>query len=97
MNYELEVWGTEISGSLFFLLWSIPMACSGQCSSGSIERVRMEVRDVQKSSLELSWWLWVTMDRVSLGSLDPGRTFANERRATAEKKTNKQKRAETHS
>jgi hypothetical protein len=77
------------------------MASSGYCASDLIERVRVEIRDVQKSALEFSRWLCVITIRVSLGSLDLGRTFTKKsttmedsrgRKKTKTKKNKKQRK-----
>lgn len=70
-SYELE-WGSEVSGSLFFLLWPVPMACGRHCAPDSIERVRVQIGDVQKSALQLPWRLLITVVWVSLSPSIPG-------------------------
>lgn len=51
----------------------------------------MEVCNVQKSSLELSRWFWGTTIQISVGSLDPGRTFTNKSTTMKDSRERKKK------
>lgn len=69
------------------------MAPTGHRTSNLIKRIRMEICDVQKPSLQFPWWPWIATNWISRGPLNlNARLITVDNMATLERRVkNKEK------